>query len=242
MIPFVLIILELIILYFLGNAFIQSIYKIILILFRSRSIAMTIVTLFLFPGTVIHELSHLFTAEIVGVHTGKLTLAPDVLHEQKMSAGSVMIAQTDPFRRTLIGLSPLFTGLSALWVIAWLLPSSNEQTLLSFEQATLFSSSSFYLSLLLYYLLFAVSTSMFSSKEDMKGVLPVLGVLLLISLSFYFTGIFAFIPLSVSLAFTTILQTLVNSLGLVLLIQLIGFLLLSLLISLLQRIFQVRVR
>src|SRR5947209_5745118 len=102
------IIAELIGIYVLSRALTQTIFNLTYLLTRARSIAVTLITLLNFPGTVIHELAHLFTAEILGVHTGKLSLVPESIAEPNIKAGSVMIAATDPFRRYAIGLAPVF--------------------------------------------------------------------------------------------------------------------------------------
>src|SRR5258706_13434406 len=113
---------ELIVLYFISQRLTQAVYNLTYLLFQARSIAVTVVTLVSFPGTVIHELSHLFTAEILGVHTGKLTLVPENIAEEEVKAGSVMIAHSDPFRRYAIGLAPIFSGLLAITTLSYFLP------------------------------------------------------------------------------------------------------------------------
>src|SRR3989337_2674203 len=90
---------ELIALYVLSQSLTQAVFELTVLVFRARSVGITIVTLLTFPGTVVHELSHLFTAEVLGVRTGKLTLVPENIREEEVKAGSVMIADTDPFRR-----------------------------------------------------------------------------------------------------------------------------------------------
>ena len=101
---------ELIGLYLLSQTLIQAVYDLTMLITRSRAAGVTVVSLLTFPGTVVHELSHLFTAEVLGVHTGKLTLVPENIQEADVKAGSVMIAQSDPFRRYIIGLAPIFPG------------------------------------------------------------------------------------------------------------------------------------
>ena len=119
MILLLLLFAELFFLFFLSQRLTQSVFDLCILLFRSRSVAITIITIINFPGTVIHELSHLFTAEILGVRTGKLTLVPDFIQKDQIKAGSVMIAATDPFRRYLIGLAPMVTGLVAISALSY---------------------------------------------------------------------------------------------------------------------------
>lgn len=168
---FVVLIIELTILFFLSRRLIKNLFALMVLLSRSRSFSISILTLLLFPGTVIHELSHLFTAEILGVRTGKLTLAPEAIRGSEIQAGSVSISKTGPFRRVLIGLSPLFSSLVAVTVL-----------------------SSYPLTILSSYLFFAISNSMFPSKFDMQDSPgPIIAALLLFAAA-YATGIRLTLP------------------------------------------------
>ncbi|MFZ5845450.1 MAG: hypothetical protein ACOY0S_03210 [Patescibacteria group bacterium] len=184
-----LLLAELTVLYFLSRLLTQSFYKLFLLLLRRRSFAISLTTLLLFPGTVIHELAHLFTAEILGVPTGHLVLAPENIREENVKTGSVAIAKTDPFRRAAIGLAPVFVGLIVLSAISYWLPSVWQQTLRDGQSGALLTHWSFYTLLAMNYLLFAISNSMFSSPEDLKGFLPLAVTLSLVGLAAYLAGI-----------------------------------------------------
>jgi len=158
-----------------------------------------------FPGTVIHELAHLFAAEILRVPTGKLTLVPENIRETHIKSGSVAIAETDPFRRYAIGLAPLFTGVVAISAISYLLSLSMNHELIT---------------ILYFYLLFAVSNSMFSSPEDLKGFIPFTLVLGLFVAAGYMLGIRFELTGEVLEVVTRTLTTLTNSLTMVLLVNL----------------------
>ena len=178
----VILLAELFALYLFSRWVTTSLYAFFFLLLRSRSMSVSIVTLLLFPGTVIHELAHLFTAEIMGVHTGKLTLAPDLpagrqesIRGPDVQTGSVAIVKTDPLRRALIGLAPLFIGIVALIAISYFI---NQQ----FNNETIVTIG-------LYYLLFSISNAMFPSSTDMKGVWPLAIVILLCVAAASFAGI-----------------------------------------------------
>ncbi|OGG23898.1 hypothetical protein A3A79_01720 [Candidatus Gottesmanbacteria bacterium RIFCSPLOWO2_01_FULL_43_11b] len=194
---------ELLLLFFLSKKLIQNIYTLFYLVIRNRPVALSIVTLLLFPGTVIHELSHLFTAEILGVRTGKLILAPESIRGSEIQAGSVAIVKTGPFRRILIGLAPLFWGMGALFVVSYF---QNIPYIVAF------------------YLMFSISNSMFPSAIDMKeSPGPILVVLIFFSAA-YIAGIRLSLsgqPLEI---ITTLLYSLVQSLGIVLAVN-IGLLL-----------------
>ncbi len=183
----ILLVAELFFLWLITRRMIQNIYTAIFLLSRSRPVAISILSVLLFPGTIIHELAHLFVAEILGVRTSGLTLVPEGLENTEVRTGSVSIAKSDPIRRAIIGVAPVFVGLAALGTISYFLT-------LELSGVTLFEPLAAYndvpvVSVLLGYLLFAVSNTMFSSPEDMDGFLPVAVVVTLILAALYIIGI-----------------------------------------------------
>ena len=190
---------ELIFLYLLSRRLIQAIYRLLFTIVRSRSGAIWIVTILFFPGTVVHELAHLFVAEVLRVRTGKITLVPESLEGKEIKAGGVMIAETDPLRRTLIGLSPIYVGVGVLTAI----------------------SNIPILPILTFYCMFAVSNSMFSSKEDMKGVIPFTITVALFVAAGYFAGFRLGLTEELLAGLHPVVQALVRSLGMVLGVNLV---------------------
>ena len=201
---FTILIIELILLYFLSRSVTKWLFTLFLLIFRARSVAISLLLVLEFPGTVIHELSHLFTAEILRVPTGKLTLVPESIREENIRSGSVAIAETDPFRRYAIGLAPIFWGLITLTAIAYLLPETS-----NWGDWGNWGYWGFL------YLLFAVSNTMFSSSEDMKGFWPFAFVLTLFIGAGYYLGL-RIPPLNGS-----IISTLTQSLSIVLFVNIV---------------------
>lgn len=140
---------------------------------------MHILSILFLPGTIVHELSHLLVAGVLMVPVGEIDLLPEV-DGQQVKLGSVQIGQTDPFRRILIGVAPLLLGLSALIGLIYF----NKDSLLDF--------SSLWLSVLVIYLIFQITNTMFSSKKDLEGALifigAILAVILIIFLALFLTG------------------------------------------------------
>jgi hypothetical protein len=217
-----LLLIELTMLFFLSRWLTEAVFALCLLLFRARSIAVTILSVLNFPGTVVHELSHLFTAEILGVHTGKLTLVPDAIQEDEIKAGSVMIAATDPFRRYLIGLAPICIGLVASTTLAYFLFQN-------YYPITL-------LTVLLAYLLLAVSNAMFSSAEDLKGFIPFIITLGIMVGAAYFAGLRIGLTGPAQNIATQILNALTKSLAGVIGLNIMSLLLAKLLTLLTQKI------
>lgn len=224
----VLLLAQLVALYFLSRWVSKSLFILFLFVFRTRSVAISLLLALTFPGTVIHELAHLFTAEILRVPTGKLTLVPESIRDAHIKTGSVAIAETDPFRRYAIGLAPLFAGLLVLTAIAYLM--SNWSNLTNWTNWVAL------------YFLFAVSNSMFSSPEDLKGFLPFVFVVGLFVGAGYFLGLRFELTGPLLNAAVRTLTTLTDSLTIVLAVNL-GLLVASWgLMRLLLRVFHVRTR
>ncbi len=231
-----ILLIELVILFLLSRYVTQLLYGLFLLIFRSRSVAISATTLLFFPGTVVHELAHLFTAEILGVHTGKLSLVPENLEEDEIQAGSVQIAKSDPFRRYLIGFAPLIVGLVILAALSYWLPSLLQQATAAARSGNLLTSSSTYLVSLLIYLLFVISNSMFSSKEDLKGFFAFAITIGILVGAGYIAGIRIELT-GTALEFANrILDGLVKSTGLVLAINGVLLLLLKVLLKLSTKI------
>lgn len=231
-----LLLLELIILFFLSGFLTQSLFRCFFLLFRSKPVAISITTLLLFPGTVVHELSHLFTAEILGVHTGQLTLVPENIEEDQIRTGSVAVAQSGPFRRACIGLSPLVTGLFTITALSYILSQYwGEFFGVSSLQPLFYDHGNIVIPLVLY-LLFTISNSMFPSSVDMKGVWQ-LGITVF---TFIAAAVIAGFRITLSgqsrLIFESIGNALAQSLGIVLAINIALLLTIQLLIVLTGKI------
>jgi hypothetical protein len=133
----------------------------------------------------------LFTAEVLGVPTGRLTLVPEGLTntgegEAEIRTGSVSIAKTGPFRRAAIGIAPVIVGLGALSLLAYFLPGT-WQTFLASSQPLLQRTETYVL-ILIIYLLFAVSNSLFASPEDLSGFWPLAITVGLLAGAVWFAG------------------------------------------------------
>lgn len=227
---------ELVFLYFLSRHLTQNLYIALFLLTKSRNVSVSFLSLLFFPGTVIHELSHLFVAEILGVRTAGLTLVPEGIEKTQVRTGSVSIVETDPLRRAVIGVAPVFVGLGALFTISFFLPGVWEQTRLDIANGIAFSNYSVYLLGLLLYSLFAVSNSMFSSPEDMEGFWPVAIVVGLVLGALYIAGIRISIPASAAEGVNIFVMSLATNIGGVVGLNIALFGLSKLLIHLVQRI------
>lgn len=226
MILLILLVAELFILFFLSRRLTQSVFDLSMLLFRARPIAIMIITILNFPGTVVHELSHMFTAEVLGVRTGKLILVPEGIQGDEIKAGSVMIAASDPFRRYIIGVAPILTGLAAITVLSYALfqyvPQWGDMANWGYVGGA--------------YLLLALSNAMFSSAEDLKGFIPFIVTLAIMAAAAYVAGFRVGLTGPALSVATQILDALTKSLGIVLALNSIGIILTKLLIILTEKL------
>lgn len=156
-------------LYLVSRFFLQQFSKWLFALFKSREMVIKIVAIFLLPGTFIHEAAHLVFAEFMKVRTDDLTVMPEIGQSNTIKLGGVKIEHTDPLRRTIIGLAPVFLGLIIIWATTvWILN---------------LNQSNWIILILYVYILLQVGLTMFSSAKDLEGSL--LG-LVLGSLLFWF--------------------------------------------------------
>jgi hypothetical protein len=176
---------EIILLSFLSKHLINSIFRLVYYISKSRAVSAHFLAFIFLPGTIIHELSHVICAGVLMVHTGEIEFIPEI-HEGGIKLGSAEIGITDPIRRSLIGIAPVLIGL--LIIIGGLyLFSSN---------LLLGKSYSIWIYLAIFYALFVVGNTMFSSNKDLEGVLGVVVLIVSVLIAIYmlgFSGLFVFL-------------------------------------------------
>src|SRR3989344_486556 len=179
MLFFILFIVELISLFFISKSLINNLAKMFYRLTKSHTGVVNCLAILFLPGTIIHELSHLLVAGIMLVPVGELEALP-VIKEGGVQLGSVQIAQTDPFRRALIGVAPFLVGMLVILGVIY------------FNKQALLSLTPLWQILLTLYAIFEVANTMFSSKKDLEGVVSfgaaILIVAILVFAVLYFTG------------------------------------------------------
>lgn len=139
---------------------------------RSQTITIQLLALIFFPGVLVHELGHFLMASILFVPTGEIEFLPKI-QEDTIKLGSVAIARTDPFRRFLIGVAPVLSGIGIL-----LLTSYYIQPLWPIS----------WKSFLFAYILFEIGNTMFSSKKDLEGAVGLLLFIGFMALCLYLLG------------------------------------------------------
>lgn len=166
---------ELLLLFLFSRMVTRKISSIIYHLSKNQNFTIYFMALLFFPGTILHELAHLIMAGILFVPVGQIDLWPK-LEENGIKLGSVAIAETDIFRRFLVGAAPFLFGVALLLSILFFAAHNN-----------LFANQIFIIIML--YLSFEIGNTMFSSKKDMEGALELFGGILFMLLVFYLLGV-----------------------------------------------------
>ncbi len=137
--------------------------------------AIILYALALFPGVLLHEVSHWLMATLLGVRTGGVSLIPRHLPDGSLQLGYVEYykgPKVGAIRESLIGAAPLLAGTAAILLIGHRVFSvtsladairSGDITTVTGAMAQLLSIPNV---LVWLYLLFAISNAMLPSKSD----------------------------------------------------------------------------
>lgn len=183
----VLFLLEITLLFFLSKLLTKSLSKALLTFTKSSKITVNIIAFLFLPGVVVHELSHLLMAGILFVRTGEIEFMPEITKDG-VKLGSVGIVKTDPIRRAIIGFAPVLVGTALVLGLIHFAVNSNSIVQTIELNGLLGIAIIAIIIALIFYLLFAVSNTMFSSRADKQGSIEILITLLIIFVSAYIIG------------------------------------------------------
>lgn len=86
------------------------------LLTNDAEISLWLYALTLFPGVLLHEISHALAARLLGVRIGRLSIWPRRVGK-RIQLGVVPVQETDIFRASLIGAAPLFAGTAVIFAV-----------------------------------------------------------------------------------------------------------------------------
>jgi len=154
-----------------------------LLLTNDTEIALWLYALILFPGVLLHELSHAVVAALLGVRIGKINILPRRMGN-RIQLGFVPIQETDFLRASMIGAAPLFFGSTVIFLLGQFVFGTPEM-IAALLQAdwltavqglrTAFHAPDMWLWA---YLVFAVGNTMLPSNSDMHAWPWLVGMLL----------------------------------------------------------------
>ncbi|MCS6956701.1 MAG: hypothetical protein NZM02_02545 [Patescibacteria group bacterium] len=166
----ILLFLTLIISIFIANQIsLKKLYLFFLKTFKSEKTAKIIITILFFPGTIIHELSHFLTAIILFQKIHSFEILPS-FEKNQLILGSVRYYKTDFLRGIIIGIAPFFVGLLSLYCLNYF---------------NIFPAGNIGLNIFFGYLVFVISSTMFSSKKDLVDLIYIIPLILIILFAFY---------------------------------------------------------
>jgi hypothetical protein len=159
-----------------------------------REVAVVLYAVPLFPGVVLHELSHAVAALLLGARVGSISLRPK-LAGQRIQLGFVPVERTGPVRGSLIGLAPLLVGSGVILAIGYgifgldtvsaALADLEWGVLTAGLRGTLNATDAW----IWFYVIFAVSNTMMPSRSDRQSWAPVVLYLALVGFLILVSGI-----------------------------------------------------
>jgi hypothetical protein len=140
--------------------------------------AIVLYAIILFPGVLLHEVSHWLMAGILGVKTGGFSVFPKLKPDGSIQLGYVEYYKSQrlgPIRESLVGSAPLISGTAVVLLIALRIFNvttlgealqTGDIAILTEALSMLFGTADF---LVWLYLLFAVSNAMMPSASDRRA-------------------------------------------------------------------------
>lgn len=157
-----------VLLYFVSRKTIHTCFFFFSKFLKHPQAAHRMIAILYFPGTLIHEMSHLVTAMILNLKIRDITLIPKV-RGNVLKLGTVWYEKKDVVRGLIVGIAPFFAAMYAFWLI----------------DAMKLLSGSLVVTAFFSYIVFTISSTMFSSKQDLIDLIYVIPVLGVIGLALY---------------------------------------------------------
>src|SRR3989338_4897707 len=161
--------LQIIAIYIISRLILKELFLFLRKFFETDFPVFILVSFIFLPGTIIHETAHFITALFLILPVKSMSVFPK-WDNNEIKLGEVLFVKKDFLRAILVGIAPVFFGISILF-------------LLFFYQ--IYPSNNLGLNILYSYLIFSISANMFSSKQDLKDSILIIPVVLLVMVLFY---------------------------------------------------------
>jgi hypothetical protein len=159
---FLLFLIQLVILFFISRQTINTLFAFLRRFLPDRP-TFILITLIFLPGTVMHEMAHYIMAVVLMLKVKHVSVLPE-FEKDHIKLGKVVYEKKDIFRGILVGIAPIFFGLFIFWVLSiW----------------QLFPNQSMGISILVGYFIFVISSTMFSSKQDLVDLIYIIPLAIL---------------------------------------------------------------
>lgn len=154
----IIFVVQLIALYFITRKTINNLFYVFQAIFHNQKIVFSLIALLFLPGTIIHELSHFFMAMILFLNVRDIHIFPK-WEGNHIRLGYVLYEKQDVVRSIIVGIAPVIVGLLFFWWMSAVDPFQNTNLLFR---------------AFLVYVIFIVSSTMFSSKQDLIDIVYII--------------------------------------------------------------------
>lgn len=160
--------------------------------------ATVIYAVILFPGVLLHELSHWIAATLLGVRTGSFSIIPRTQPDGTVQLGYVEYYKgrtLGPIRESLIGGAPLLVGTAVILLVGFRIFNvgnlvsaiqAGDVGLLTLALSDVYNTGDF---LVWLYLLFTISNAMMPSRSDRRAWPAFLLLMSALALILYLLGV-----------------------------------------------------
>ncbi len=142
--------------YFFTKAILRRIFIYLSSGFKNKKVVYWLVSLIYFPGTFLHETAHLTVATLLLLRIKEIQLWPQITAENTLKLGHVLYEKRGAVKGILVGIAPFLMGIIFFWALVYF---------------KLFPNQRMGMNILFGYLIFTVSSTMFSSKQDLVDIL-----------------------------------------------------------------------
>ena len=163
MLNLLLCLVQLLLLFFLSRQTINELFYFLRLFFKNEHFIFSLVSLIFLPGTILHEMSHFFMAISLFLKVRDVRIFPEK-HGNTIKLGMVTYEKQDFIRGILVGIAPVFFGFFLFFVLAYF---------------KFFPSENIFINLVFIYLIFVISSTMFSSKQDLVDLIFIIPLVII---------------------------------------------------------------
>lgn len=160
-------------LFLISRTTIYEIFYFFSLLTKNRKNIFKLTSLLFFPGTILHEMAHFIVAMVLMLRVRDVKIFPEY-EGNNIKLGRVLYEKQDVIRGVLVGVAPIFAGLMFFWFVSYI------------EKSV---ADNIGMKALILYAMFIVSTTMFSSKQDLVDVVFTIPFILIIAGIFYLLNV-----------------------------------------------------
>ena len=188
---------------------------------------MALYAVFFLPGTFLHEFAHWSSARLLGVKTAGFHVLPQWGKKGTIQLGSVNVRGGHLVEHTIIGVAPMLLGGAVTMLLSYMLVDVDALSrAIQAEQygnvlAVALHAFHHPDALILLYLLFTISGSMFLSASDRAPIQQMALYLAAVLLPLYLFGFMPALPASWTVAISQVFEVFAAGLGVALVVHLI---------------------